>query len=302
MPGRGGLFFSFALHVAVVAVFFLHIALFPRPLPEETPIVVDIVNLAPETHATEKTKTPPEPKKPVKVAEAEPPAPKPPKPAPPKPEPPKPPPPPPPPPLPPPPPPAPPPAPKPPEPKPAPPKPEPPKPEPPKPAPPRPEAKPRPPKPQQKEKEADSAFDALLKNLAKRQIAENTKDKAKPSPPQQHQASSQPIAPLGAQLTTSEIDLVRQQIERCWNVPVGARDAPDLTPEFRVYMNPDGSVRAAELMNRGRAGDPFFQAAADSARRAILNANCHGPLKLPPDKYDLWQTFTITFDPKDITS
>ena len=64
-------------------------------------------------------------------------------------------------------------------------------------------------------------------------------------------------------------------------------------------MNPDGTVRNAELLNPD--SDPFFQAAADSARRALLNTNCHGPLKLPPDQYNQWQTFTIDFNPKDIT-
>jgi hypothetical protein len=108
------------------------------------------------------------------------------------------------------------------------------------------------------------------------------------------------VAPLAAQLSTSEIDLVKQQIEACWNVPAGARDAENLRPEFRVMMNPDGTVRAAQLLNPERLKDPFFQAAADSANRALLNPRCQ-PLKLPPQKYDQWQTFTITFDPKDIT-
>jgi hypothetical protein len=31
-----------------------------------------------------------------------------------------------------------------------------------------------------------------------------------------------------------------------------------------------------------------------------LNPACQ-PLKLPPEKYNQWQTFTITFDPKDIS-
>jgi hypothetical protein len=47
-------------------------------------------------------------------------------------------------------------------------------------------------------------------------------------------------------------------------------------------------------------GDPFFQAAEESAYRAFFNPRCK-PLKLPPDKYDQWQTFTVTFDPKDLT-
>jgi hypothetical protein len=31
----------------------------------------------------------------------------------------------------------------------------------------------------------------------------------------------------------------------------------------------------------------------------LFNPHC-SPLKLPPQKYDTWQTFTISFDPKDM--
>jgi hypothetical protein len=327
MPQRVGLILSAVLHLILVLVIVFGLPSFFEPKPvEDTPIAVELVNLAPETRATQLTQTPPKPKaKPEEVAQATPPKPEPPKPEPPKPEPPKP---------------APAPVPKPPEPKPEPPKPEPPKPEPPKPAPPpppepKPEPKPEPPKPeppkpeppkpeppkpeppkpeaakpapkpdpkpQPKKKEDDAAFDALLRNLSKKPSAP-----APDQPAQQKQvaaaaprASAQPIAPLGAQLTTSEMDLIKQQITECWNVPAGARDAQDLRPQFRVYMNQDGTVRSAQLLNPERTSDPFFQAAADSARRALFNPRC-SPLKLPPDKYNMWQTFTITFDPKDIT-
>ena len=299
MPGRGSLIFSIALHLAVVALMLMRLPFFERKLPDETPIAVELVNIAPETHATEHNLSPPVPKQPLKVAQNEPaPKPPPPKPAPPKPAPPSPPPPPPPEPKPPEPKPQPP-EPKPQPPKPAPPKPSAPKPVPPKPPPPRPQAKPRPPQPQQKSQ--DAAFDALLKNLTRRQnTADQSKTPARPTPQPRQQASSQPITPLGSQLTASEIDLVRQQIEQCWNVPAGARDAQNLRPEFRVTMNPDGTVRSAQLLNTDQLGDSFFEAAAESARRALLNPHCQ-PLKLPLDKYDLWQTFTITFDPKDVT-
>jgi hypothetical protein len=286
IPGRAFAYsagFHLAVLVGLLAVVHLH--LFERRIVEEQPIVVQLVTVAPETHATQPNRELPMPKKPEEVAQAEPPKPKPepPKPQPPpesKPEPPKAAPPPPPP---------------------EPPKPEvkaeAPKPEPPKPPPPPP--KPAPPK----KKEDDAAFDALLKNLAKRDPAlappEQTPQK-QVAAAEPKRASSQPIAPLGPQLTTSELDLVKQQIEACWNVPAGARDAKNLTPEFRVYMNPDGTVRAATQLNPERNSDPFFQAAADSAMRALRNPRCQ-PLKLPPDKFDQWQTFTITFDPKDIS-
>ena len=112
-------------------------------------------------------------------------------------------------------------------------------------------------------------------------------------------ASSQPIAPLGPQLTTSEKDLVIQQIEQCWNPSAGAREAHDLIVEIHVDMNRDGTVRQAQIMSTSRMDDPFYKAAAESALRAVLNPRCQ-PLKLPPDKFDQWQTMSLSFDPKDL--
>jgi hypothetical protein len=284
MPERGGYIASGLLHVLIVLLFLVGLpTLFRKQLPDDMPLVVQLVKLGPETRATEVAKTVPRPE-----VKPEPPQPPPPKPEPPKSEPPKPQPPPVPetPPAPPPPPP---PAPE--------PKPEPPKAE----TPPQPMPKPPPPKPTPpKPKQDEAAFDTLLKNLAKNDPDKTPPDqKAKPDQAQPKN-SPQPIAPLGDQLTVSEMDLVKQQIEACWNVPAGAREAQDMTPEFRVAMNPDGTVRDVVQTNIERNSDQFFQAAADSARRALLNPRCQ-PLKLPPDKYDQWQNFTITFDPKDVS-
>jgi hypothetical protein len=301
---RGSLISSAIFHLALIVLVFVGLPQIfaPKPL-EDTPIAVQLVTLAPETRATQLTKTPPKPdtKPEPQIAQA---TPEPPKPEPPKPEPPKP---------------APPP--KPPEPTPDPPKPEPkppepkaelpkpeppkvePKPEPPKPKvveAPKPKAKPEPPKPDQKQLASD--FDSLLKNLTRQKTAptpEDAQPKAK-QPPAQQQASSQPIAPLGAQLTVSELDLIRQQISQCWNIDPGSKDAQKQRPEFRVFMNEDGTIRSAQLLNSDLMSDPIFRSAAESAQRALRNPRCQ-PLKLPPQKYDQWQTFTITFDPKDFS-
>ena len=307
MPERTGYIASGALHVLIVLLFLVGLPnFFKRDLPQDMPLVVQLVKLAPETRATQIAKTPPKPDAKPEVVDDTPPPPKPvpPKPEPPKPEPPKPPPTPAP---------APPePTPPPPEPKPTPPPPTPPPPvPPPPPAPPPQEAKvepklqppapqPPPPKPAPpKPKPDDANFDSLLKNLAKNDPKRNEPPdpKAKPSPPPPR-SSSQPVAPLGAALTTSEKDMVLAQLAQCWNIPAGARDAQNLTPEFRVSMNADATVRSVDLINKERLGEPLFQAAADSARRALFNPKCT-PLKLPLDKYNDWQTFTITFNPKD---
>jgi hypothetical protein len=301
---------SALFHVAVVttlyAVAYLH--LFPSPPAEEQPIVVEVVNLAPETRATQDNPKPAKTEKPdEKTVEAPPPPKK-------KPDVPKPPPPPqearaepapaqtlPPPPdekpqvaeVPPPPPPPPVPAPAPPPPQ-LQPQPQP-QPQPQQQAMPEPpERKPTPPK---KKVDDDMSF---IKNLANKSPTRQQQEQ-----PQKQAAylepthSAQPRARLGEQLTTSERDAVIQQIEQCWNPPAGAKDAENLKPEFRVIMNEDGTVREAVQLNPERNSDPFFRAAAEAAGRALRNPRCQ-PLKLPPEKYDQWQTFTVTFDPKDL--
>lgn len=321
MPG--GIVLSATLHVGLLALILFGLPnLFHHPPPEETPIAVELVTIAPDTKATH-----PNPYRPKPEAKPEPaiatPAPKPePKPEPPTPavsEPP------------PsaaaPPPPAPPQPPKP-EIKPAPPPP-PPKPveaqaPPPPPRPPEPKPKPEPqpvrhaaPAPADKANPAAFAkliknledkhpepaqFDSLLKNLTRQQTAEaeDTPPPARPQIAATAPPSSQPKAPLGSQLTASERDLIIQQIERCWVVPAGARDAQDLNIEVKAVVNPDGTVRQAAIIDTGRyAADPFFRAAADSAKRAILNPQC-SPLRLPPDKYEAWHDLDLFFNPKDL--
>ena len=152
----------------------------------------------------------------------------------------------------------------------------------------------------QEKKDQPDAFDSLLKNLTKQHTARTEEPPPAPrrvaslSPP-----SAQPKAPLGTELTASELDVVRQQLSRCWNIPAGARDAGDLVIAIRGTIAPDGRVLQATIVDQGRLGDPFFRAAAESARRAFFHPLCT-PLRLPPEKYESWKTFEIELSPKDI--
>lgn len=99
-------------------------------------------------------------------------------------------------------------------------------------------------------------------------------------------------------MTISEIDAVRRQIERCWNVPAGAKDAKDLVVDIHVLLNQDGTVRQATVVDQSRMNsDNFFRAAAESARRAVYACS---PLKLPAEKYSIWQDMTLSFNPSQI--
>ncbi len=309
--GSRGIALSAALHVVLGGFLIIGLPrLFDPPPLADMPVAVELVTIAPETRATHPNPNSPRPDAKPEVPEVEAPAPKPqPKPEPPKPAP------------------VPPSAaalaqpvdePVPPEAKPAPPPP----PKPPEPKPeekpvekieaPKPKEKPEPPrqlaslesKPEEKkpeEKKYDPRqFDALLKNLAPVHAA-TTADAPPENPrPSAARASSQPKAPLGSQLTASELDMVRHQIARCWNVPAGARDAKDLVVEIKVIVDPDGTVRQATIVDQGRlGGDPFYRAAAESARRAFFNPLCR-PLHLPAEKYAIWKDLVVDFSPRDI--
>jgi hypothetical protein len=308
---QGGIVASAVMHIGIFLMIILGLPTLFRPaIPEDQPIAVELVTIAPETRATHPNPDMPKPNAkpaiPIEAAPAPKPEPKP---------------------IPPPPTPVAPPssepppqaaappespqpdlvAPPPPPPRPveaqAPPPP-PPKPEPPKP---KPEPKPQPQQMAQAEPKLDTkkpdaaAFNNLLKNLTKTPAL--PQQEAKPQRQQVAAAappSSQPRAPLGSQLTASELDLVREQIARCWNINAGARDAKDLVVEIRAAVQPDGTVTQATIVDQGRANsDPLFRAAAESARRAFFNPLCT-PLKLPPEKYNTWRDLVVDFSPKDI--
>ncbi len=139
-------------------------------------------------------------------------------------------------------------------------------------------------------------FASVLKNVEKL--------KQRPAPAESDpEPTAEPVAQernlSDEPLTLSEIDAIRAQIEQCWNVPVGARNAEDLIVEIRVTLNPDGSVFAMpEILNTTRmASDPFFRAAAESAQRAVLKCS---PLRMPSKKYSVWKEVTLRFDPSQM--
>ena len=99
-----------------------------------------------------------------------------------------------------------------------------------------------------------------------------------------------------AQLSQTEIDALRAQIQACWNPPAGAADARGLVVQVRIMLRQDGSL-SAEPMLLNRGGTPFFQVAAESAMRAVRRCQ---PYKLPIAKYEIWKDVEVTFDPREM--
>ena len=155
---------------------------------------------------------------------------------------------------------------------------------------------------------APDQFESVLKTLEdlKSTPAPQKKPEDKPAEPDFAKMmadaleSDKPRPDVGPEMTISEIDLVRQQIHRCWNLPAGAKDAHKMLISIRIVMNPDGTVRTANVLDSMRmSSDPFYRTMAESALRAVLNPRCQ-PFKLPPEKYDRWQTMKLNFDPRDM--
>jgi outer membrane biosynthesis protein TonB len=155
-------------------------------------------------------------------------------------------------------------------------------------------------KPEPQEPKKD--FSSVLKNLVQEKEAQPTPPTKQPvlDPQQKTSAPSGQNAPIGAKLTMSEEDALRHQLEGCWNVPIGARDAESLVVEIFMVIGPDRMLREARVVDTGRYNsDTFFRAAADSALRAVRNPNC-SPFQVPPDKYDTWKETTVRFDPSQM--
>ena len=160
-------------------------------------------------------------------------------------------------------------------------------------------AAPKPPSKPKRQRRFDSnRIAALLDKTEKKKEIPLTEKLAKlkekaPPPTPEPQSSDVP-------LTMTEIDAIRYQIEQCWIVPGGARDAENLVVRIKFSLNPDGSLaKAPEIVDTGgRMSDSFYRAAADSARRAVIKCS---PLKqLPVDKYERWREITLTFNPQDM--
>ncbi|MDR0968339.1 MAG: hypothetical protein LBL99_01740 [Holosporaceae bacterium] len=104
---------------------------------------------------------------------------------------------------------------------------------------------------------------------------------------------------LGSGLTDSDYEMISSQIYPHWAVPSGVRDAENIIIEIQVQLRENGEVipSSVKILDEKRyATDYIFRAAADSARRAVLEAS---PLKIPREKIDIFKDFTLRFNLKE---
>lgn len=101
----------------------------------------------------------------------------------------------------------------------------------------------------------------------------------------------------GSKLSQSEMDALRGQVQRCWNIPAGAMDGEALKVSVKFKLDPSGALEGSPEIIAGGGGDGAARAAAEAARRAV--ARC-APYNLPAEKYDAWADVIVNFDPSEM--
>lgn len=101
----------------------------------------------------------------------------------------------------------------------------------------------------------------------------------------------------GSKLTQSEMDALRGQVQRCWNIPAGAADAQNLRVSVQFRLDQSGALEGSPQIISGGGSSGVERAAAEAARRAV--SRC-APYTLPTDKYDAWADVIVNFDPSEM--
>lgn len=142
-----------------------------------------------------------------------------------------------------------------------------------------------PPKPQAEKFDVARLEDMLLKDKSKK--------------PALKQSAPQAKASLTGEVTLTEQDALRAQVQRCWRFPVGAPNPEELVVTLRIQLTQAGRLLSPpELVENMRmSNDPYYQVAVRNARQALIMCQ---PYKLPLEKYASWRDIRFIFNPRDM--
>src|SRR3546814_15219146 len=114
----------------------------------------------------------------------------------------------------------------------------------------------------EKKPEETDDFASVLKTVQKmKRAAAQPAEPAENAPQTSESTVRQSNFDASRPLSVSEMDAIRQQIQRCWLVPAGAKDGASLLVDIRVRLNPDRKVRAVQIVDAPRSAESFSTAA-----------------------------------------
>jgi colicin import membrane protein len=101
----------------------------------------------------------------------------------------------------------------------------------------------------------------------------------------------------GSPLSQNEMDALRGQIQKCWNIPSGALDPSELRVSIQFKLDRSGNVDGSPEIVSGGGSTGIARTSAEAARRAVMRC---APYNLPAEKYDAWADVLVNFDPVDM--
>ncbi|WP_341754778.1 cell envelope integrity protein TolA [Candidatus Tisiphia endosymbiont of Dioctria rufipes] len=143
-----------------------------------------------------------------------------------------------------------------------------------------------------------SDLDSLLKNLEQSPEGSSAKSN-KQAISKENKETQESKGPYDETLplSISEISLIKQQIERVWNKPIGIQNLEQLRVTLYIALNQDGSVKEVKVKETicPNITKIACDALSNSAMRAVWQAS---PINnLDPQRYNSWKEFNFLFDP-----
>ena len=101
----------------------------------------------------------------------------------------------------------------------------------------------------------------------------------------------------GETLSLSEMDALRGQIQKYWNIIPGMADGEDVRVVVKMRLDQSGNIIGNPDVSATGGSAGTRSTLAGSAKRAVLRAQ---PYQLPADKYAAWSEVIVNFDPSQM--
>lgn len=101
----------------------------------------------------------------------------------------------------------------------------------------------------------------------------------------------------GNTLSQSEMDALRGQIQKKWNIIPGMADGGDVRVTVKMKLDPAGNIVGQPEVSATGGSAGTRGTLASSALRAVLRAQ---PYQLPSEKYASWSDVIVNFDPSQM--
>ena len=108
---------------------------------------------------------------------------------------------------------------------------------------------------------------------------------------------------IPATLSQADKDILRLNIESCWNVGILSTEALNVVITIGFEMTPEARPIESSIYQVSATGGGLAAqlAAFDAGRQAIVQCGING-YGLPPDLYDQWRLVEIVFNPAQMST